>query len=226
MERLGQVLSEWLGTHFEWKEDDREIAAFSLTLLISFLFTLMILLVLSSLVGALAEAAIMVASSGLLRSFAGGAHFSTGWRCGVVSALMATGAAWLANRFGPDVAVSLTSMSSWVTAALCLLVASTMLRYAPVDVPEKPITSIGRRRRLRIGAVMIAIAWGAVWTVWLGSADTSAASAAAIYGYWLASVIGVVWETFSILPPGSRFVKWSDRQISQVTFFSERREAL
>lgn len=225
MERLARNLSDWLGAQFEWGDDDREIAAFSLALLISFGFTLALLLLLSSAIGALREALIMSLSSGILRSFAGGAHFSTGWRCGIVSALLATLAAWIAHSYGARAAGFTISFSPWIMVFLGLIVAWLMLRYSPVDVPEKPIASEERRRRLRHGAVITAFLWGVMWAVLLARASANPLGEAVLYSYWLASVFGVAWETFSVLPPGVRFVAWSDRKISHVSLFSERRVA-
>lgn len=225
MERLARNLSDWLGAQFEWGDDDREIAAFSLALLISFGFTLALLLLLSSAIGALREALIMSLSSGILRSFAGGAHFSTGWRCGIVSALLATLAAWIAHSYGARAADFTISFSPWIMVFLGLIVAWLMLRFSPVDVPEKPIASEERRRRLRHGAVITAFLWGVMWAVLLARASANPLGEAVLYSYWLASVFGVAWETFSVLPPGVRFVAWSDRKISHVSLFSERRVA-
>lgn len=218
MERAGRALGEWLGTQFEWSKDDREIASFSLTLIMSTLFFIGALLLLASLAGVLKEAIIMACASGILKAFAGGAHFSTGWRCGIISASAATSAAWIAHTFGAELGARLGVGVAAVTLVSAVGVAAVMHRRAPVDVPEKPITSQVQRARLRKVATAIPLVWGAlIALVWVTSqSGWSLVDADTLFAFWMASTIGLFWETFSVIPSGTRFVHWLDNQIEQL----------
>lgn len=220
LERAGQALGQWLGTIFEWSQEDREIAAFSLTLILSTAFFFALLALFSALFGVFAEAIAMAFTSGLLRTFAGGAHLSTGWRCGIVSAGVATLVAAGSHHAAPALATTAPGALFAATAAVALLVAATMARYAPVDVPEKPITSDLQRRRLWALSIVMPIAWGCGFVMWLHTGSPGAVFGRTTLGaIWLASTVGLLWETFSVVPPGIRFVRWLDLQIGRIAHY-------
>ncbi len=218
MERAGKAMGEWLGSHLEWSHDDREIATFSLTLILSTLFFVATLLLMAALAGVLREAIIMACASGVLKAFAGGAHFSTGWRCGIISATAATLAAWLAHTFGATVGAGLGPGVIGLTLITASGVSWIMHRRAPVDVPEKPITSHEQRLRLRKIATTIPLLWCAATTLLVATTQLGwlAIDTNALYAFWMASTIGLLWETFSVLPSGTRFVHWLDSRIEQL----------
>lgn len=225
MDRAGHMLGHWLGNQFDWEEREREIAAFSLTLILSSFYFLGLLLALSSIVGAATEALVMACSAGFLRTFAGGAHLSTGWRCGTISAVLATLVALTAKALAPVLAsgfvlgpilgpvlatVGLASLMMWV-----------MSKRAPVDVPEKPITSEKQRMRLKAASVRIPALWALLWTSLLATTTSAAHSPWSdaridLHALWFASAIGMLWETVSVLPAGMKLVKWIDLQFGRM----------
>lgn len=215
MDRAGYSLAKWLGAQFDWSREDEEVAAFSLTLIISSTFFIGVLLLFSSLAGVRAEALTMAAASGLLRTFAGGAHLSTGWRCGIISSVAATLVAWIAQTLGPTFTGASAQIPLNLTILVTLGIASAMLRWAPQDVPQKPIASPRQRRRLKRLSILIPFCWG-IGAAWLLTQDSASAGSGNLYGYWLASGIGLMWETFSVAPPGTCFVRWLDRQIEHM----------
>ena len=218
MERAGQALGNWLGEKFEWSQDDREIAAFSLTLILSSAFLLGLVTVLSLTFGVLVEAYVMALSSGVLRMFAGGAHLSTGWRCGTFSAVTVTLVAVAAQAVAPAVAAVPAPVIAGITAVVALAVAFAMSKVAPVDVPEKPVTSELQRRRLRRMAIAVPVVWGCGWLIWLSiGGDGATLAGAGIHAVWLTSTAGLLWETFSVVPPGMRFARSLDDLIGRIT---------
>ncbi len=215
MDRAGQALGEWLGAMFDWSEEDREIAAFSLTLILSSAFFIGLLVILSLTFGVFLEAFAMALASGLLRTFAGGAHLSTGWRCGIVSALAATSVAAASHYLGPLLLAS--SALPATTVSVALIIAAIMAKYAPVDVQEKPITSDRQRRRLRAVSIVLPIAWGCGFATLLYFGSPSITIGRTTLGaIWIASMIGLMWETFSVVPPGIRFVRRLDQYIGRI----------
>lgn len=204
MDRFAATLSRRLAAEFLWSREQEEIAAFSLTLVFSTLFLLGLLVAGAASLGALPEALVMAVSSGALRVVAGGAHFSTGWRCGAVSAALATGVAALVARSGSLLERAGREMVAALALLVGLLAAAVMARFAPVDVPEKPIGSPAKRRRLRRFAIGLSVGWGA-GSGWLLAGEQLALT------YGVASALGVLWETFSVLPLGGRAVRRLDQ---------------
>lgn len=218
MERAGNALSSWLGDQLDWTPQQREMAAFSLTLIVSTTFFAALLLAFSLLLGVFKEALVMAATAGLLKSVAGGAHLSTGWRCGIISASAATGAALIARTAGGDLVMFLgTAGSIAVIVVVGLSVSAVMYRLAPVDVAQKPITNEVHRQRLRTFATVYPIIWiGLCAIVFIQHGPVGASANDSLYSLWLASTIGLLWETFSVVPPGRRFVHWLDSRIGDI----------
>jgi len=215
VERAGQALGNWLGSHLDWSERDREIASFSFALIFSTTFFFATLVTMASLAGVLREAMVLALSAGTLKAFAGGAHFSTGWRCGIVSSLLVTAAAWAVRTFGPGLQEALGAGASALALLVALGVAAAMWRHAPVDVPEKPITSEAQRTRLRRISIALPLLWGGATASLL--LTESAGGASGVNGaLWMASAVGLLWETFSVVPSGAGAVRWLDRQIGRV----------
>ncbi|BAS26558.1 accessory gene regulator ArgB-like protein [Limnochorda pilosa] len=209
MERLADRMGRWLASEFDWTPEQQEVATFSLVLVVSTSFTLLLILLLSWAAGVLAEALIMAGTSALLRMFGGGAHLSGGWRCGWASALAVTGMALVAHGVGPVVGSTLGMATPWVLPVTGLAVAVVMARLAPVPAPEKPIRSERRRRSLRALAIAVSVTWGGAWAVILSLREVQPA-------LWLASAFGLFQETLSVTPSGGRAARWLDRTIAQV----------
>lgn len=207
MERLAGQMGQWLADQFDWTSDEQEVATFSLLLMISTGFTLVLLVLLGWLAGVLAEVLVMAGTSAVLRTFAGGAHLSSGWRCGWVTALTATAAAYLAHLTGPVLGGRLGGSVPWVLLAVGLAVAAVMARLAPVPAPEKPLRSERHRQALRGLAVVISLVWAVAWAVWVSRGAVQPS-------LWLASSLGLLQETLSVTPSGGRAVRWLDRMLT------------
>lgn len=207
MERLAGRMGQWLGDQFQWTSDEQEIATFALLLMISTGFTLVLLVGLGWLAGVLPEVLVMAGTSAVLRTFAGGAHLSSGWRCGWATAVAATIAAYLAHVAGPVVGGWLGGWAPWALVAVGLAVAAVMARRAPVPAPEKPLRSERHRKTLRVLAVVTSLVWAVGWAVWVSRGTVQPS-------VWLASTLGLLQETLSVTPSGERTARWLDRMLA------------
>jgi len=207
VERLAGRMGQWLGDQFQWTSDEREIATFSLLLLISTGFTLVLLVLLGWLAGVLPEVLLMAGTAAVLRTFAGGSHLSSGWRCAWATAGAATIAAYLAHVAGPVIGGWLAGRAPWVLLAIGLGVAVIMARLAPVPAPGKPFRSERHRRVLRVLAVVTTLAWATGWAVGVSRGGVQPS-------LWLASTLGLLQEALSVTPSGERIARWLDRMLA------------
>lgn len=208
MERLAGRMGRWLADQFQWTSDEQEIATFSLLLIISTGFTLVLLVLLGGLAGVMPEVLVMAGTAAVLRTFAGGAHLSSGWRCAWATAGAATIAAYFAHVAGPVVGGWLGDRASWVLVAIGLAVAAVMAGLAPVPAPGKPLRSERHRRVLRSLAVATTLVWAAGWAVGLSRGAVQPS-------LWLASTLGLLQEALSVTPSGERIARWLDRMLAR-----------
>lgn len=208
VERLAGQMGQWLADQFNWSTDEQEIATFSLLLMISAGFTLILLVLFGWLAGVLAEILVMAGTAAILRTFAGGAHLSSGWRCSWVTAAAATAGALVARWAGPLAARWLGEGVPWVLLGVGLAVAALMARRAPVPAPEKPLRSPRHRQILRALAVGTSLLWAVAAAVWAGRGGLPPS-------LWLASTFGLLQEAFSVTPSGGRTARWLDHMLFQ-----------
>ncbi len=93
IEALANKLAAALARELSLSEDDRDIAAYALHGIFSVSFYLSTLLISAWLLGQWKYTLIVAGTVAVLRTFMGGAHASTAWRCGLIGAAMMNGAA-------------------------------------------------------------------------------------------------------------------------------------
>lgn len=140
--RLAQYLAGELGL------DDRKADAlrFGAEVIFSTALGLAAIAVTGYLLGCPAEALAAAGACAVIRSFAGGAHCSTAWRCAVTSGAAFSSLGKAANMlpFHPG---------GWESYGIILAVSTVsvylIVKLAPVDSPVNPIKEPARRVRLK-----------------------------------------------------------------------------
>jgi Membrane protein putatively involved in post-translational modification of the autoinducing quorum-sensing peptide len=198
IEALAHRLAAMLAQELSLSDDDREIAAFALHGIFSVSFYLATLLVTGWILGLLGSAVMVAVTVGVLRTFMGGAHASTAWRCGITGATLMNLGAWAARELqGMAVLqnVEVQLGGALLSAAAALL---AIHLYCPADVPAKPITDPRQRKRLRrISRWLVAGAWLPLMVIAAtrGWADLYFSATA---GLWiqllLVTPVGFVWS--------------------------------
>ena len=157
IEALAYKLATALARELSLSEDDRDIAAYALHGLFSVSFYISMLLVTAWMLGQLQNTIVVAATVAVLRTFMGGAHASTGWRCGLIGAVMMNAAAAAARALEGAGAFHSPSLLVAVAACLAALALWAIAAYCPADVPAKPITDPVQRRRLRLISASLVI---------------------------------------------------------------------
>lgn len=154
--------------------------------------------------GLFSEAAVVLLVLISYRKASGGAHCDTAVGCLITGTVVGLGLSYLAAKTAP----LLTGVPAALVLPplLCLPVAS---RFAPADVPQKPITSKRQRSILRALTFIFLVGWSLSGVVSLITQSTLLAYVTA------AGNPAILWQTFLITPPGFRFIHSLDK-----TFFS------
>lgn len=160
IEALAHKLATALARELSLSDDDRDIAAYALHGLFSVSFYISTLLVTGWLLGQLQHTIIVAATVAVLRTFMGGAHASTGWRCGLIGATMMNAGAAIARALQGVAALHHPPVQAAAAVLFAALALAAIAAYCPADVPAKPITNPVQRRWLRrISASLVGVCW-------------------------------------------------------------------
>ena len=178
-------------------EDQQEVIVYSLVYLAVSGISILGIVCLSWLLGIVEAGALCAAVAASLRLMSGGAHYGSPGICAFMSVvtfpLLALGAVQLPSSFaGP--------LAAFAVAAAILAI----LRYAPVDNEAKPIPA-HRRPTFRRLALALAVLWGIVFFLLSSNPPLVLAMSA-----------GMLWQSLSLTPAGSRWYRAVDG------FFSDR----
>lgn len=162
------------------------------------------IVVLSAAAGVFREAMAVTIASVIFRKTSGGAHSVTFAGCTIFSAAVMT-LLGLVARFAWSILFSPSFL------LLAVLVAGTAAyRFAPADVPQKPISSPRQRRGLRALSFLVVCAFAL-----LGLSAFLAAGS--IPRYVPGISLGLLWQSLMLTPAGFRLIAQADRLIAKIS---------
>lgn len=193
METLAQNLADALARELSLEKRDRDIAAYALHGLFSVGFYTILLLLVAWGLGVLTEAGAVALTVAVFRTFMGGAHLATAWRCGISAAAVMTALGFIGRALAGISGVNTAELQVAVVLLLAVLSLWAIGRFCPADVPQKPITHPVHRRNLRIVARVLLGLWV------LASLYLIRSSAASLY--W-SSALGLAQQLLMVTPAG------------------------
>lgn len=194
-------ITVYLEDNLDLDKDNVEVIEYSLELIIHTLISTILVLIASWLLGSFKESVIVLSIIFLLRSFSGGAHCSSAYRCTLLSVLIIPLLGFIAaiasNYF--DITIA------FISTVLCfLLSAFTVFKLAPVDSPNKPITSPIHIQRLRFLSFLFLI-FLALLQFYLVIFEYYSISSIVI-----AINLSVIWQAFMLTKIGHVFIGFID----------------
>lgn len=172
------------------------VVAYGMIAIVQVLITLLLVIVFGLLVGAVVEALIICLSVSLLRRYSGGAHAYSADFCTVLTIVYCTLASLLAHR----VAAAYQPLAM-LAAVLAVYGGgfAILLRYAPVDSPNKPIRSEAKIRRMRRDSLIVTACYLAAQLLFYFLSP----SAQVFRSYGISLLLGVSWQVFTLTPLGA-----------------------
>lgn len=179
-------------------QQDMQMVAYGLELLIDGLIQILVILGVAWLLGLFLPVAIVLGVAGLYRRYSGGVHCTAFYRCLMVSTGVFLGLGYITRVLGQH---GFIYTFYWVALGASLLMA---FRWAPADNPVKPIPTVAKRIELRHKSLLTALIATAmvIWTSYGRLLDPLV-----ITGITL----GILWQSFTITPWGYRFIGLLDR---------------
>lgn len=163
-----------------------------------------VILGLAWLLGITATAIVILVSFLSFRLLSGGSHCTAYYRCLLLSTIVFLSLAALAGPLG-----DLVTSRPWVMAVTGLGIFFMTWRWAPVDTPQKPLPpeKLPARRfwcQFYILAWYVLISYLPLPPAWLG-----------------ATLLGVLWQAFSVTPAGEKFTRGADFLLALAVFKKE-----
>ncbi len=199
---INQRIALYLKNKLDLSNDDEEVMVYSLELLSHTLISTFSVLLVSLLIGSFRESLVVLVVMYFLKSFSGGAHCSSAFRCLIFSVL-------IIPFFG---IISLflsryTSMNVLISMSVfCILFSSIIIfLLAPVDSPAKPINSAKHRQNLRILSFSFLIILAVTQLVLIILEPISLASIIICIN------ISMFWQAFMLTKQGHAFIDCCDQ---------------
>ncbi|MCX8129687.1 MAG: accessory gene regulator B family protein [Clostridia bacterium] len=166
-----------------------------------------LLLTIAVLVKSLVPTLIILFIFGSLRVLAGGFHMDTYGRCIVTSTVLFV-AAGMATQYSYRMWDS--SIVAVLIAATTIFGAITILKWAPKDNPNKPITKPEEIRKFKGLSFMHIIVWALICSVLLFYRNSS--GLVYLNMIIISSSFGILLELFTVAPVGYGFFEWISGQ--------------
>lgn len=195
--RFAAYLAQELGS--DYRQEQR--MAYGLEILLGEAIKMTVIIVLSWLLGILAEVLAVTVTAGILRLASGGEHCSEYYRC------LIGGTAWfLLLGWGVQSLNGLwsTEMINLGAALLYMVSALIIIKYAPGETENKPIKSLEERYKYRFWSLVTVIIYAAIMLV------------LAIFAHPLLLAIGVgmLAQAYTVSPAGYSFIHFIDRVLN------------
>ncbi|ADG83491.1 accessory gene regulator ArgB-like protein [Thermincola potens] len=177
-------------------EKQTAVVKYSLTIYLTTILGYLAIILTAWIAGVIKFALVAAVTASLVRIFTGGAHASSPGKCILFGAVVFP-LIGIATKMFPvkDVyIIAVVALSTWITTILAIY------RFAPAEVPGKPVSTVQQRHRLRLMAFAICV----LWLVF--SAFVIAGQLGITHGSLLASALGLGWQAFSLTPLGYKTV--------------------
>jgi accessory gene regulator B len=198
---ISQKITGCLKSQVALSQDDEAIVNYSVQLLVTGFFNFAAIFAVAWLFGVLKLAVAAAFTAAGLRLISGGAHSESAVNCTLLGVLINVGAALVIEyRLIPVQGTGL----AYVFIIIGVIAVLAVVRYAPADTPQKPITNPAQCKQLRL----LSLGYLLIWTA---AAVILSLKSAGLVPYFLAGSFSVVWQAFSLTPVGYKAMKVFDR---------------
>ncbi|MHB8172770.1 MAG: accessory gene regulator ArgB-like protein [Thermincolia bacterium] len=209
MEKVVKKSVAYLVKELNLSGEQEIILTYAARIFVSSVMGYAVIILFSVVLGVLPYTLAAAVTASVLRIFSGGAHASSPFNCTFIGAVVfaSLGLAGKYTSGWVGTYLPLLTLLVWLTAV------AAIIRYAPADTPGKPINTKMQRQRLRIISLTVVFLWGLLALVSL--AGPLEIEREIIY----TSTLGLLWQAFSLTPPGYALAGTLDDCFNKVMSF-------
>lgn len=186
----------------ELKNDHRQELrmAYGLEILLGEIVKLIVIISLSWILGIFTEVITITVTAGALRLASGGEHCSEYYRCLIGGTAWFLLLGWGVYSLNILLAQPIINLGAALLFSISIII---ILKYAPGETENKPISSEAERKKFRNWSVLIMFTYGVIIMV--------SAHISFLNFFVLPMVIGIVAQAFTVSPVGYGFIHFVDR---------------
>jgi accessory gene regulator B len=206
MERYSKAIAAKLALELGCDDDRRDVMAYGAFALIQMFISIGLVMIFGVIFGVVVEALIISFTASILRKYSGGVHASSPNTCTFLGVVVCIG-------FGLLIKLGLApviDMKAFLLAGAFGFVWSFCMvsRLAPVDTPNKPIRSEGKRKRMRKGSFTVIGVYLLIIFINLFFYVFFSSDAFLVYSMCIA--FGVFWQVFTLTVSGHKVIEKLD----------------
>ncbi len=176
--------------------------AYGLEILLGEIVKLAVIISFSWLLGVLPEVLIITVSAGILRLASGGEHCSEYYRCLIGGTVWFLFLGWVVHFLNAVLHQPIINITAGLLFFLSMLI---ILKYAPGETENKPISSEAERKKFKKWAVTVMIIYGFIMAL-------------LIYPEVLNPLVlplatGIIAQAFTVSPAGYGFIHFVDKAL-------------
>jgi accessory gene regulator B len=216
MEQLANKVANRIAMELSYPEEQEKVIAYGLVALLQTLVMTILTLLIGALCGIFIEAAVLCFAVSFLRKYSGGAHARSMGSCITIGVMFCIIFGLIIHGVSVfSVPLIAGIIPAFLVYSLALVVA---IRKAPVDSPNKPIRTESKKKRMRIGTVLMLVFYMLISSILLIYWDRSTM----IVGVFWCLLLSVMWQMGSLTNPGKVFLEQLDRLIYGIITFERR----
>jgi accessory gene regulator B len=201
METLVKSLTSIFTKQLSLDQDKEQIIAYSLRLVISSIIGYLAIILIAYPLNILHITIPMAIAHSVLRVCSGGAHASTSTHCFIIGSLIFSALGLIVKWLLPIYNFMYISVSSAFIFIIAILI---IKKYAPADVPDKPIKAKAQREKLKKLSLWVVIIWYLVIKLSLLFTGDRYAT------FIIATGWGILWQSFTLTKAGYKFTEFLD----------------
>ncbi len=204
IDRCAYGLAKGLAKQMNESHEKRGVYYYGFQIVLGSIVKVLLLTIISLIFGAFVPTAILLFFFATLRVVAGGVHMDTYGKC-ITSSLILFMACSVLVRY--TYMYWSFALVVGFAAAVFLFGLLTMIKWAPGDTPNKPITTVTQVKKLKLFSIVYMFLWAALVAV-LIYFDLPM--------YALASTFGVLLECFTVTPLGYRLFEGLEKSLNSL----------
>ena len=174
--------------------------AYGLEVLLGEIIKFIVIISLSWLLGILTEVLIIMFTAGILRLASGGEHCSAYYRCLIGGTVWFLVLGWAVQVLNTILSQFIINWDAAILFAVSLVI---ILKYAPGETENKPISSEEERKKFKNWSIFIMFAYGIILVI--------SAIIPGLNFLVLPMAIGTIAQAFTVSPAGYDFIHFVDR---------------
>lgn len=204
-ELIANKISSAIASALQYDEDKREVIAYGAFTMLHSIWSYLVIILLGLVFRVFVPLCVIAVTSAFLRKYSGGAHCSSPNRCTFGGAFI-----FLILAFFVEIQIYFFNIYIYsLYLVICLATSlGIMVRYCPVDSPNKPIIRLESKRRLRRGSLVFisccVIIMYVLTFIDIGFSPITAHTIALSIG------TGLLWQSFTLTSVGHSFTRWYD----------------